>query len=95
MARLLNVVYHKSKDGYGRSWTLMVNGKHRMRWNTTGATTPMLWRFIYGGDENCNRATTLTMWPIGMLDVWWEPSWRPEGSGLCDRCKAEIEEMNR
>lgn len=88
-ARLVTLRFYRSRDGYGWSVTMLVRGRHRVRWNSTRATTPMLWRFIYGGDEDCNRATTLTMWPLGMLDVWWEPKWRPTGSGMCEKCLAE------
>ncbi len=85
--------FYRSPNGYGWAVTLYVRGKHRVRWNSRKATTPMLWRFIRGGDENCNRAITWTMWPIGMIDVWWETKWRPEGSGICDECKAEMEKI--
>lgn len=82
---------HRSQHGYGWSVTLYVRDKHRIRWNSRKATTPMLWRFIRGGDEDCNRAITLTLWPLGMLDVWWEPKWRPVGSGPCDACRSEFD----
>lgn len=100
---LLRLGYHRrlsdwssQQDGsdirdYGWNITLYIRGQHRVRWNSTRGTTPMLWHFIRGADEDCNRAITLTLWPLGMLDVWWEPRWRPAGSGDCDKCRAEIE----
>jgi hypothetical protein len=81
---------HKSNNGYGWNVTLYIRGRHRARWHSRKATTRMWPRVRYGGDENCNRATTLILWPLGHLDVWWEPNWREEGLGLCDTCLKEF-----
>lgn len=74
----------RSQRGYG--WSVGV-GK-RVRWNSTRATTRMLPRLRRGGDEHCNRAVTVMLWPIGSLDVWWEPRWRT-GPGFCPTCTEE------
>lgn len=91
---VIGVEFHRSKNGYGWSLTLIVRGKHRVRWNSRKATTRMPWHLSRGADEDCNRAVTLSLWPLGMLDVWWEPRWRSIGSGTCDKCLAEIERMD-
>lgn len=77
---------------YGWYITLYVNGKHRVRWNSRRATSKMWPRITKGGDEDCNRAITFVLWPLGHLDIWWEPKWRPIGAGLCDKCKKWIRE---
>lgn len=89
---MFKIKHYKSEDGFGHEWTLFINGKHRVRWNSPRATTPTAWRFIRGGDENCNRALTWTMWPIGMIDVWWETKWRTDEDGMCDQCIEWLEE---
>lgn len=76
---------------YGWSVMLYVNGKHRACWHSTRGTTRMWPRVTRGGDENCNRAVTFILWPLGHLDIWWEPNWRPEGSGLCDECQSWVD----
>jgi hypothetical protein len=88
----MKVTFHRS-PGYGWSLMLHINGKHRARWNSTRATSMMWPGLSRGADEDCNRAVTLTLWPIGHLDIWWEPSWRAERSGICDKCARELEEM--
>lgn len=77
-------------DDFGWRVTLFIRGKHRARWNSTRGTTMMWPRLSKGGDENCNRATSLVLWPLGCLDVWWEPNWRTDADGMCDECLAEI-----
>lgn len=91
----MRIRYRRSDHGYGRSWTLEIRGKHRARLNSPGSLTPMRPHFYNGGDENCNRATSLHLWPLFGIDVWWEPNWRPDGSGICDKCRAEFEESDR
>lgn len=71
----------RSRAGYG--WNVKV-GK-RVRWCSTRATTPMWPGLHRGGDEHCNRAVTLMLWPLGHLDVWWEPHWHT-GPGFCETC---------
>lgn len=102
-AQFLRVEFGRSRidwndDGnvtdYGWWVMLYVRGKHRARWASTRGTTRMWPRITRGGDEDCNRAVTLMLWPLGHLDVWWETLWRPAGSGLCDPCRAEIEAMD-
>ena len=73
---------------YGWTLTLTVRGKHRVRWNSTRGTTRMWPRVRWGGDENCNRAVSLILWPLGHLDVWWEPNWRTDTDGMCEECQA-------
>lgn len=89
---MARIEFERSQHGYGWNITLVVRGKHRVRWNSRKATTRMWPRFINGSDEDCNRATSLVIWPLGHLDVWWEPRWRAAGSGLCDKCIAELRE---
>lgn len=81
---------YRSVDGYGWSATMLVNGKHRLRWSSRKATTRKWPTLTRGTDENCNRAITVVLWPLGHLDVWWEPRWRPAGSGLCEPCRSEL-----
>jgi hypothetical protein len=76
------VVYQRSPGGYG--WSVTV-GK-RLRWNSRKATSRMLPRISLGADEHCNRAVSVILWPVGHLDVWWEPVWRTR---TCDPCRAE------
>lgn len=78
---------YRSPNGYGWSATLLVGGKHRARWNSTKGTTRMWPQVIRGTDENCNRSVTIVLWPIGHLDIWWEPNWRTDADGPCDECK--------
>ncbi len=70
-----------SRRGYG--WTIHL-GK-RVGWSSRRATTPMWPRLVCGADENCNRAVTAVVWPLGSLDVWWEPTWRTEPCGCDER----------
>jgi hypothetical protein len=77
--------FWRSTEGYGWSITF---GK-RVRWCSRKALTPMWPRIYRGGDENCNRAISLHLWPIGGLDVWWEPKWRTDADGPCATCRAE------
>lgn len=76
------IAFERSEAGYG--WWLIF-GK-RVLWRSTRATTAMWPRIIFGTDENCNRAVTFVLWPLGSLDVWWEPHWR---TSPCDRCVQE------
>jgi hypothetical protein len=87
----MRIKFWRSDHGYGWSLTLHVRGKHRVRWSSTRGTTRMWPRVIRGGDEDCNRAITFVLWPLGHLDVWWEPRWRPAGSGMCEQCRAWCE----
>lgn len=75
-------------DDYGWGVTLLIRGRHRARWNSTRATTSGWPTISRGADENCNRAVTLTLWPLGSLDVWWETRWRTDADGMCDDCLA-------
>lgn len=61
----------------------------RLRWRTTKETTPMVPKILRGTDENCNRALTLVLWPLGSLDFWWEPRWRTDEDGPCEVCRAD------
>jgi hypothetical protein len=88
--RQQGISFYRSEAGYG--WSLFL-GK-RIRWNSTGATSRLWPRISRGGDEDCNRAITIVLWPLGSLDVWWEPHWRPEGSGMCDECLAWVDEAS-
>ena len=63
--------YGVSGAGFGR-W-LRVG--RRVSFNSPGATTRMWPRLVFGADENCNRAVTLVVWPLGHVDIWWEPRW--------------------
>jgi hypothetical protein len=77
------ITFWRSVDGYGWSLTF---GK-RVRWNSRKATSRM-WPHLYRGtDEHCNRAVSLILWPLGHLDVWWEPRWR---TSPCEKCQAEF-----
>lgn len=87
-APVVRVEFERSDHGYGWGVTLLVRGKHRARWASRKATTRMWPRISRDSDENCNRASTLVLWPLGHLDVWWEPNWRPEDAGVCDECRA-------
>lgn len=80
------VLFHRSDEGYG--WWVDL-GK-RVRWYSRRATTPMWPRISTGADEHCNRAVTIVLYPLGHLDVWWEPKWRTAADGMCDGCKAEF-----
>jgi hypothetical protein len=77
----------RSKAGFG--WRIDI-GK-RVSWSSTRATTQMWPRVRFGGDENCNRSITFVLWPLGHLDVWWEPRWRTDTDGMCDKCRAAFE----
>lgn len=46
-------------------------------------------RVSFGADENCNRAITFVLWPLGHLNIWWEPKWRTSADGPCEKCRAE------
>lgn len=95
----MRIDFERSGEGYGWSVTLGVRGRHRVRWNSTKATTPMSPRVRRGADEHCNRSLSFILWPLGHLDWWWEParSWRTVGAcpvcieafidwGLCPVC---------
>jgi hypothetical protein len=71
---------------YGWHVTIYIRGKHRARWHSTKNTTRKWPGFSRGGDENCNRSVTVMLWPLGHLDVWWEPNWRTNEDGMCDDC---------
>jgi len=75
---------------YGWHATLYVRSRHRVRWCSTGNTTRMWPGVSRGADENCNRAITVTLWPLGHLNIWWEPNWRTDDDGMCDECGAEL-----
>ena len=91
-AYVFKIKYYKSPTkGHGRSWTLHINGNHRVRLNSPGSLTPMKPHIYYGSDEDCNRSHSLHLWPLFGIDVWWEPKFRPPGSGLCEKCKAELD----
>jgi hypothetical protein len=83
------VEFHRSQHGYG--WWIFF-GK-RVRWCSTKATTAMWPRIIRGADENCNRAITIVLWPLGSLDIWWELRWRTDEDGTCDECQAWMDEI--
>lgn len=73
---------------YGYGWWFDF-GK-RVRWHSRKATSRMWPSLHKGADENCNRAVTLVLWPLGHLDVWWEPHWRTDLDGPCETCRAEF-----
>jgi len=81
--------FERSDHGYG--WWLHL-GK-RVCWSSRKATTRMWPRVMRGADENCNRSVTVVLWPLGHLDVWWEPTWRT--AGRCDDCVAELAAFTR
>lgn len=83
------VSFHRSESGYG--W--WIDFGKRVRWSSRKATTPMWPRVRLGSDENCNRALSLILWPLGCLDVWWEPKWRTDADGMCDDCKSEFRKL--
>jgi hypothetical protein len=74
----------RSNDGYG--WTFRA-GK-RVQFRTRNGTTRMWPHVGTGTDENCNRAVTFHCWPIGQVNVWWEPTWRTGEDGPCGTCRA-------
>lgn len=76
-----------SSEDYGWNVTILFWGQHRIRWNSTRSTTKMWPRINTGADENCNRAITFVMWPLGHLDIWWEPKFRTDEDGICDECE--------
>ena len=86
----MTLEFYRSPHGYGWSVTLVWRGQHRVRWCSRRATTPMRPRIIWGGDEDCNRAVTLVLWPLGSLDIWYEHPYRPAGTGMCDDCNREL-----
>ena len=95
---LQRVIIDWNDDGsdvgdYGWKATLLVRGKHRAMWSSTRGTTRMWPHISRGADENCNRAVTFHCWPIGHLDVWWEPNWRTDEDGECDDCIREEAEF--
>ena len=73
---------------YGWHVTLYWRGQHRVRWHSYKNTTRMWPHISRGADENCNRSVTVLLWPIGHLDVWWEPHFRWDEDGPCDHCRA-------
>jgi len=75
---------------YGWNVTLYWRGQHRARWHSTKNTSRMWPGVSQGADEDCNRAVTFMLWPLGHLDIWWEPKWREAGSGMCETCKQEF-----
>jgi hypothetical protein len=96
---VIRLAFHRSlfdwnDDGvvtdYGWYVTLLWRGQHRVRWNSTRGTSPMWPGISRGADENCNRAITVMLWPLGHLNVWWEPKWRTDADGQCDACIAEL-----
>ena len=88
----MRIHYYRSPWGNGRSWTYVTRkDHHRVRLNSPSSLTPMWPHFYYGSDEDCNRATSLHLWPLFGIDVWWEPNWRESGAGMCDKCRAESE----
>ena len=76
------------RSAYGYGWWLHF-GK-RVSWSSRKATTRMWPRVMLGADENCNRSISVVLWPLGHLDVWWEPKWRTDEDGLCAACVAEM-----
>jgi hypothetical protein len=79
------IALYSSNAGYGHDLHL----GRRLALRSRRATMRMWPRLIHGADENCNRAVTLVLWPLGSIDVWWEPKWRAEG--MCESCKEWIE----
>lgn len=79
-------------EDFGWRIMLTIRGKHRARWSSTRGTTRSWPGFSRGGDENCNRAVTLMLWPIGHLDIWWETHWRTDEDGMCDDCRSEYDQ---
>lgn len=79
------IKFTRSDAGYG--W--WVDFGKRVRWNSRKATTRMWPRIILGADECCNRAITFHFWPIGHLDIWWEPHWRTFADGPCVDCRLQ------
>jgi hypothetical protein len=77
------VKFRRSQHGYG--WWIEF-GK-RACWASRKSTTRMWPRIQRGADENCNRSITVVLWPLGHLDVWWEPNWRTDADGPCDTCR--------
>jgi len=77
------VTFTRSRAGFG--WHVRVK---RVQWNSTAAVTAGWPRVVRGADEHCNRSVTLCLWPLGALDVWWDPRWRT-GPGYCESCTAE------
>jgi hypothetical protein len=75
----------RSNAGYG--WDLVVG--RRVQFRSRKATTPMWPQLRKGADENCNRALTLVAWPLGSVDVWWEPQYRTDDDGPCETCRAD------
>lgn len=76
-------VYGVSGAGYGR-WLRI---GRRVSFASTGATTRMWPTVMLGADEKCNRSVTVVLWPLGHIDVWWEPKWRTQ---QCADCAAEL-----
>ena len=74
----------RSESGFG--WWIHF-GK-RAAWRSRKATSRMWPRIVRGADENCNRAITVVLWPLGALDMWWEPKWRTDADGPCAECRA-------
>jgi hypothetical protein len=82
--------FERSPSGrYGWNVVLYVAGKHRARWYSTRGVWRGWPKVSRGADENCNRAVTLQLWPLGQLDVWWETHWRTDDDGPCADCLAE------
>jgi len=84
---MVKIKHVRSNAGYGHQFTLLIKGKHRARWSSRKATTKMPPGIVLGGDENCNRAITFVLWPLGHLDIWWEPNWRTDEDGPCLECR--------
>lgn len=79
----------RSKYGYGFAIWL----GPRIRFNSTGALTPM-WPFVkVNHDEWCNPVLCIHLWPLGGLDTWFSRKLRTEEDGMCQECLDEIEEM--
>lgn len=75
---------YRSNAGFGTE----INMGRRVQWRTRKGTTRMWPRVdLRGGDENCNRAVVVVLWPLGCLTVWWEPRWRTAVDGPCEDCR--------
>lgn len=85
------IEYNRSRYGFGRTLTMGVANRHRVRLNSYGATTPNWPHVERGGDEHCNRAITIVAWPFIMIDIWWEPKRTWRATGMCPDCTAYCE----
>jgi hypothetical protein len=82
----MSLKFDRSVAGYGWTVTLYVKDRQRIRYHSPRATS-IMWPGIHrGADEHCNRSLTFMFWPLGHIDVWWEPASTWRTVGMCDEC---------